>query len=149
MQNYLRWPQVNFSASKITCGGRRNFLQLMIACGICRFLAKSYLSPQVIYARRSLCVSEWTFSKLGTFSFIQHQTTLPQYPIAAFKINAKAFEYASFPKKLDCSLLVVQSVIQKKQPAETFFTITNLIRNWPLSLFCSFSRLSSEGKLSS
>ena len=57
------------------------------------------------------------------------------------KINGKPFKNDSVPKKLDCSLLALHSVIQKMNLNEKFFTIAKMIGNWLLSLLTSFTIL--------
>ena len=42
------WPKVYFSAGKITCGCRKNILQVTIACSFCRQLAENHQRPKVI-----------------------------------------------------------------------------------------------------
>ena len=61
----------------------------------------------------SLFVSGQIFSNLGTFLFIQYQTLWPKSPLAAFEVKGKPLRVDSVPKKLDCSLLALQSIIQK------------------------------------
>ena len=39
--------------------------------------------------------------------------TLTEVTLAAFEVNGKRFKFDSVPKKLDCSLLALQAVIQK------------------------------------
>ena len=60
-------------------------------------------------------------------------------------MNGKNFHTDFAPKKVDCTLMVLQPVVQKIQSAENFFTLVKFIRNRLLSLF---SYLSSERKMS-
>ena len=80
----------------------------------------------------------YIFSNLGTFLYRQYQKTCSKLPLAAFEIINKSFETDSVPKTLDCSLLLVESVIQKPQLAEKFFTLANLIDKQFLQNFYEF-----------
>ena len=55
------------------------------------------------------------------------------YPVA-FEVNGEPFKFDFVPKTLKCSLLALQTVIQKKHLAEKVFTTIKMIGNWMLSL---------------
>ena len=74
------------------------------------------------------------FLKPRDASFYRVPNTLIEVTLAAFEVNGKLFKFDSVPKKLDSSLLALQSVIQKIHLNEKFFTIAKMIGNWLLSL---------------
>ena len=61
------------------------------------------------------------------------------YPLAAFEVNGKPYKFDSVTKKLDYSLLALQTTIQKAQLAEKVFTTVKMIGNWLLSHFRFFN----------
>ena len=74
----------------------------------------------------------------------RREKDVPFYPVAntltkvttcCFEVNGEPFKFDFVSKKLICSLLALQSLIQKKQLAEKIFTTIKLIGNWLLSLF--------------
>ena len=73
------------------------------------------------------------FSNLGTFPFIQFQTPWPKEPFVAFEVNGEPFKFDFVPKTLKCSLLALQTVIQKNSSLKKSSTI-KMIGNWMLSL---------------
>ena len=81
------------------------------------------------------------FLKPRDASFYPVPNTLTEVTIAAFEVNGKPFKFDSVPKKLDCSLLALQSIIQKIHFNEKFFAIAEMIGNWLLSLLTSFTIL--------
>ena len=54
------------------------------------------------------------FFKPRYASFYPVPITLTEVTLAAFEVNGKSFKFDSVSKKLDCSLLPHQTVIQKK-----------------------------------
>ena len=74
-------------------------------------------------------------------SFYPVPNTLTEVTLAAFEVNGKPVKFLSVPKKMDCSLFALQSVIQNIHLNQKFFTIAKMIGNWLLSLLTSFTIL--------
>ena len=81
------------------------------------------------------------FLKPREASFYPVPNTLTEVTLAAFEVNGKSFKFDSVPKKLDCSMLALQSIIQKIHLNEKFLSIAKMIGNWLLSLLTSFTIL--------
>ena len=116
MQNYLRRPQANISAGT-------DCLRFLRVTG-------GNLPASAVFIVRVRA----DFFKPRDVSFYPVPNTLTKVTICCFEINGEPFKFDFVPKTLKCSLLALQTVIQKTQLAEKVFTTIKMIGNWLLSL---------------
>ena len=85
-------------------------------------------------------VLERISSNLGKLPSIKYQAIWPNQSLAAIEANGKPFKIDSVSKKVDCSLLTLQSVTEKNifQTKNSSPSI-KIINNWLLSLLSQFS----------
>ena len=111
--------QVSCSAGKITRGCRKKSPQVTIAAvsaGNWRILT----APAGNLREAFIVRVRANFLKPRNVSFHLVPNTLPE--VTNCCLNGKPFKFDSVPKKLDCSLLAFQSVIQKKHNTYGFST---------------------------
>ena len=93
------------------------------------------LCPQVIHMKSLLFASGRILLNLGMF-FLSSTKQFGQYNhLLSLRSKVNPSIRILFQKKLDCSLLALQSVIQKKQFNKKFFTLAKMIGNCLLSTF--------------